>query len=96
VVRPQQQARVRLQARVGLQAWVGRAQERDADVVWLGLTRRRVRTDGAEVETGLDERVAAERRRAAPLCSQTAELEPCQHGSWREYWCGRWTRPQGE
>ncbi|KAJ7815819.1 hypothetical protein B0H14DRAFT_2603135 [Mycena olivaceomarginata] len=54
------------QARVGLQ-------ERDADLVWLGSTRRRVRTDGAEVETGLDERVAAEGRRAAPLCSRCAE-----------------------
>ncbi|KAJ6564757.1 hypothetical protein B0H19DRAFT_1286338 [Mycena capillaripes] len=35
-------------------------QERDTGIVWWGSTRRWVRTDGAEVEAGLDERVAAE------------------------------------
>jgi hypothetical protein len=47
-------------------------------------TQRWVRTNDAEVETGLDERVITEGGRAALLCSRSAALEPCQRDGWRE------------
>jgi hypothetical protein len=83
--------------RVQQQGWVG-LQERDADIVWSRSKRRRVRTDGAEVEARLNECVASQGTQVWVLQRRAPEQNwhPCQHRSWHEYGCGIGAWPQGE
>jgi hypothetical protein len=71
------------------QGWVG-LQERDVDIVWLGSKRRQVRTDDAEVETGLDERVVGEGTQVWVLrrCAPEAELAPMPMRELAQVWVG--------